>query len=154
MAGAALDQRAPGHRVLTAGTLAVDGMPMSWRTRAALESVGLTVPDHRSKQLQASHLGDADLIIALAPEHVEWVRRNHPAAANRTSTLIRLCRELDHSPAPLADRVAALSLAEATLEDWEEVVDPGGGEADVFAACARQISALVDVLLPRLGGPL
>ena len=40
MAGAALAALLPDRPVRTAGTLVVEGQPMSWRTRAALESVG------------------------------------------------------------------------------------------------------------------
>jgi protein-tyrosine-phosphatase len=151
MAGAAIAQRSPHHEVVTAGTLAVDGMPMSWRTRAAIEAVGLMVPDHRSKQADAEHLRHADLVIGLAPEHVEWVRRNHPAVAHRTATLIRLVRTLAPSGDSLATRLDRLGLAAVELTADEEVVDPGGGEADVFAACAVRISQLVDELLRVLG---
>ena len=38
MAGAALAALLPDRPVATAGTLVVEGQPMSWRTRAALES--------------------------------------------------------------------------------------------------------------------
>ena len=44
MAGAALAAHLPDWHVTTAGTLVVEGQPMSWRTRAALESVGLAGP--------------------------------------------------------------------------------------------------------------
>ena len=152
MAGAAIEQRGAGHTVVTAGTLAVDGMPMSWRTRAALTGLGLVVPNHRSKQVTPSHLRDADVVIALAPEHVEWIRRNVPSAAARTATLIRLARDLSDADTPLSERVAQLGLEHVELGGWEEVIDPGGGEADVFAACAAQISDLIDSLLPRLAG--
>jgi protein-tyrosine phosphatase len=152
MAGAVLRARLPELAVLTAGTLVVEGQPMSWRTRAALESVGVAVPDHRSRQATASVLGHAGLVIGLAPEHVEWVRRSHPAAAARTGTLRRLARTLPDDAAPLAERVTRLALHEVELEPWEEVVDPGGGDADVFAACAREVTALVDALVPRLVG--
>jgi len=57
---------------------------------------------------------------------------NHAGAASRTGTLKRLCRDLSAGEAPLADRVGALGLAGVELEDWEEVVDPGGSEVDVF----------------------
>lgn len=154
MAGAAIGARVPDALVATAGTFSVDGQPMSWRTRAALEGIGLTVPDHRSRQVASRHLTDADLILALAPEHVRWVRREHPGAGGRTATLKRLVRDLAGDERPLADRLDALALADVDLGDWEEVVDPGGGEADVFLACAREILALVDHLAPRLTGPL
>jgi protein-tyrosine-phosphatase len=150
MAGAALEARLPEAEVTTAGTLSIDGQPMSVRTRAALEAVGLAAPHHRSRQAGADDLARADLVLALAPEHVHWVRREHPEAAGRTATLKRLCRDLAPSVRPLADRLAELGLAEVELGDWEEVVDPGGGEADVFLACAREIVALVDEVAPAL----
>jgi protein-tyrosine phosphatase len=150
MAGAALEAAVPGARVETAGTLVVDGQPMSWRTRAALEAVGLSVPAHRSRQAGAHHLERADLVVALAPEHVQWVRREHPQAAGHTATLHRLVRDLPVDPRPLAERVAGMGLAAVQLGDWEEVVDPGGGDADVFLECAREIVELVGKLAPAL----
>lgn len=152
MAGAALARRRPDLDVRTGGTLVIDGQPMSWRTRAAIEGVGLDLPRHSSRQVHPPDLDEAALVVALAPEHVEWVRRTHPAAAGHTVTLLRLVRDLD-APAPglaLRQQIAALDAADVELEDWEEVVDPGGGEADVFAACAVQIHALVDELAPLL----
>jgi len=150
MAGAALEATVPGARIATAGTLVVDGQPMSWRTRAALEGVGLAVPDHRSRQAGAHDLEKADLVVALAPEHVLWVRREHPGAAAHTATLRRLVRDLPVDPRPLSERVAGMGLASVQLGDWEEVVDPGGGEADVFLECAREIVDLVAELAPAL----
>src|SRR4051812_41413586 len=95
MAGAALASRLPDVVVETAGTLTVDGQPMSWRTRTALESVGMEAPPwHRSRQATENDPARATLVIALAPEHVLWVRRNHGRAAPRTATLKRLCRDL------------------------------------------------------------
>jgi protein-tyrosine-phosphatase len=153
MAGAALAALLPDWSFATAGTLVVEGQPMSWRTRAALESVGLSVPVHRSRQAGAE-LERAALVIGLAPEHVQWVRRTHPAAAGHTGTLRRLARDLPDDATSLADRVARLGLAELELEPWEEVIDPGGGDAEAFARCAREVTWLVDRLVPRLRGRL
>lgn len=150
MAGAALDRRLPTLDVTTAGTLAVDGLPMSWRTRAALESVELTAPLHRSKQATAEHLRHADLVIGLAPEHVEWVRRDHGFAAARTATLARLAATLSAPRGVLHERLEQLALAQVPLADWEEVADPGGGDLDAFVECARQIAALVEQLVDPL----
>ena len=154
MAGAALAARLPDIVVETAGTLTVDGQPMSWRTRTALESVGLEPPHHRSRQASPADLDRATLVVGLAPEHVLWVRRNHGAAAARTATLKRLVRDLGTDDRPLAERVAELELAAIELEDWEEVIDPGGGDVDVFIACAQEVDELIDgladVLLPEI----
>jgi protein-tyrosine-phosphatase len=152
MAGAALAAHLPDWHVTTAGTLVVEGQPMSWRTKAALDAVGLQAPHHRSRQATASDLRHAALVIALAPEHVHWVRRTHPDAAPRTATLRRLARDLSDDRSPLGVRVAALGLAGLDLEEWEEVIDPGGGDAEVFAACAVEVVDLVASLAPRLAG--
>ena len=152
MAGAALAAHLPDWQVTTAGTLVVEGQPMSWRTKAALESVGLAVPDHRSRQASPREVDAAAVVVALAPEHVHWVRRTHPDAAPRTGTLRRLARDLPDHAASLAERVASLGLAEVELGEWEEVVDPGGGDADTFVACAGEVVELVATLAPRLAG--
>lgn len=152
MGGVSLHARRPDLTIETAGTLVVDGQPMSIRTRAAIEGVGHPLPRHSSRQAAPDDLDRASLVIALAPEHVEWVRRTHPAAASHTVTLVRLVRDLKPSDgASIREQVLALGAGEVELGDWEEVVDPGGGEIDVFADCARQIDALVDELAPRLG---
>ena len=152
MGGAALAAHLPDWQVTTAGTLVVEGQPMSWRTKAALDAVGLDAPQHRSRQATGAAVGNAALVIALAPEHVHWVRRTHPEAAPRTATLRRLVRDLPHHDATLAKRVASLGLADVELGDWEEVADPGGGDAEVFAACAVEVVDLVAALAPRLVG--
>jgi len=153
MGGAALAAHLPHWTISTAGTLVVEGQPMSWRTRAALEGVGLDAPAHRSRQATAAELAGAALVIGLAPEHVAWVRRTHPEAAGRTGTLRRLARDLAPPPPGLDARVAALGLGHVELEPWEEIVDPGGGDADTFAACAVEVTDLVARLAPRLEAP-
>ena len=144
MAGAALAALGT-HEVVTAGTLVVEGQPMSWRTRDSLAGHGLAAPLHRSRQLRESDVETADLVVGLAVEHVEWVRREHPAAAGRTGTLRRLCRDLP------GRSIAELGLAEVVLEPWEDVEDPGGGELPDFQRCAADVVALVAELHAALG---
>jgi len=151
IAGAALRARLPDLEIETAGTLAIDGQPMSWRTRAALEHVGLEAPAHRSRQATALDVERAQLVIGLAPEHVLWTRRECPTAAGRTATLKRLSRDLpDAAGVTLAERVTALGLADVALEPWEDVDDPGGGDAPQFVACAEEVVELEDRLATTL----
>jgi protein-tyrosine-phosphatase len=150
MAGAVLREHVPGLEVTTFGTHVIEGMPMSWRTRDAIEGLGIPVPDHRSRQATAHELDRADLVIALAREHVNWMRRNHPAAATRTATLKRLARDLEAGPAPLRDRLSSLHLDTVELEEWEDVLDPAGGDLEVFQACATEIADLLHDVIPRL----
>ncbi|HEX4244987.1 MAG TPA: hypothetical protein VHY77_05425, partial [Acidimicrobiales bacterium] len=138
-------------RVLTAGTFVVEGQPMSWRTRDALASVGIdTYPAHRSHQLTEADVESADLIVAMAGEHVAYVRRRHPEVAGRTATIKRLVRDLPPGPEPLVERVAALTLADVDIEPWEDVEDPAGGEVDVYVSCAKELAQLCGELAPRL----
>ena len=141
--------RCDRHSVSGSGTHALPGHPMSVRTRTALQRLGLADPTHRSAQFDETDVKRASLIVAMAPEHVQWVRRVHPDAADRTVTLKRVVRDLAGEGA-LVDRVRALDLAGVEIEAWEEVVDPAGGEQPEFDACAREIDALVDQLIALL----
>lgn len=149
MAEVALRHRRPDLQVASAGTLVLEGLPISWRTRAAFDDVGLPHPRHLSLQARANHMRASDLVIGLAPEHVRWVRREHPEAAPRTGSLVRLARDLAPQHAE-PHNLATLDLANVDLTEWEEVVDPGGGEVEDFVACAREIVTLVDALAERL----
>lgn len=150
MAGAVLREHVPGLKVTTSGTHVIEGMPMSWRTRDAITSLGLPIPDHRSRQATVAELDSADLVIALAREHVGWMRREHPRAAPRTATLKRLARDLPDDGTPLATRVATMALADVELDPDEDVMDPAGGDLDVFLECAQEISGLLHQVIPRL----
>ncbi len=150
MAGVALGALRPDLTIETAGTLTVDGLPISWRTRAALDAFGLAHPQHRSKQATSAQLARADVIVGLAPEHVEWVRRNHPSVAGRAATLVHLSRHLPTGSVGIAERLARLLLGAHELSAEEEIVDPGGGEVEAFVAAAQHVVGCVEDLAPRL----
>jgi protein-tyrosine-phosphatase len=151
--------RCEAFQVAGAGTHVIEGHPMSVRTRTALARFGIADPSHRSRQLWESDAARADLVVAMAPEHVHWVRRTMPGIAARSGTLKRLVRDLPATApdVPLHARIAALGLATVEPGDWEEIVDPAAGEQDVFDACAAEIDRLVDELIraigPELGPP-
>lgn len=150
MAGAIAVQLVPHARVTTAGTLVIEGQPMSMRTRRALSAIGMNADGHRSRQLRDTDLGDVDVIVAFAVEHVHYVRRIHPEAATRTATLKRLVRDLPATDGALAERVAGLDLANITLEPWEDVIDPAAGDQFVFNECAEEILELLRRLAVEL----
>jgi protein-tyrosine-phosphatase len=143
IAGALLAHRVPGLQVSTRGTAVIEGLVMSWRTRAALDALGLRSDHHRSRQLTDDDLDDADLVIAMAGEHVKYVRRVHPEATVRTGTLRRLARDLSGVPGTLAERVRALRLDDVELGEWEDIEDPVSGDVEQFHRCAQEIDDLV-----------
>lgn len=141
-------------RVATAGTHAIDGLPISSRTRAGLAAIDelaeAPVSRHRSRQVLAPDLRAATLVVAMEAAHVRYVRRYHPEAADRTATLRRLCRELPEGTDPLPDRVAGLGLARLDVSDDEDVADPAGLEEDAYVACALELWGLCKELAVRL----
>ena len=141
----------PRVSVDSGGTHVLPGQIMSVRTRTALEGHGIRDPFHRSRQLTVRDIERATVILAMDPDHLRWIRRMHPEAAPITGSLKRVVRDLTPpDQGPLSERVASLGLASVEFEDWEEVIDPGGGEQPVFDAAAAEIAALVDALCPLL----
>lgn len=140
--------RLPEATIWGAGTHSIEDLPMSTRTRLALERHGLRDTSHRSHQLIDSDVDRADVIVAFEPMHISYIRRRHPDGAARTALLPLLAERLDRS-VPFGDALAALKLADHEPEPWEEVIDPAGGDQDVFDASADQISSLLDTFLSR-----
>jgi protein-tyrosine-phosphatase len=141
-------------RLVTAGTHTIDGQPMGQRTRAAL----LAIPElgaiefrrHRSRQVYGADFVRADLVVVMEADHVRFVRRQHPEAADRTATIRRLCEDLPPAPPALEERVSALKLADAPLSDLDDVLDPAGGDDAVYVACAAELWVLCQRLIDLL----
>lgn len=148
-----LGQLAPTIPTASAGTLVIEGQPLSIRTRAAMDDVGLVGPHdryHATRQLRARHLRRVELLVWFERHHVEYLRREHPEVAARSGSLRRLARDLPDDDRPLPERVAALGLGSLPFEPWEQIDDPGGGETETFVHCVREIRDLLVQLAPRL----
>src|SRR5262249_44176421 len=144
----------PGLEVMTRGTAVIEGLVTSWRTRAALEELGLSADGHRSHQLVAADLDRADLVLAMATEHVRYVRRVHARAAARPAPPKPLAPDLSPADGDLAARLAALRLDAAELGVWEDIEDPVSGEVEQFHRCAAEIGALLEQVVGVLGPAL
>lgn len=152
MGAAVLRQLTDQVVVTSAGTHSLPGLPMSTRTRTALEGVNAADPAHLSAQVDHAMVDEAALVVIFEPMHLRYMRKEHPSAAGRTASLPRLARDLESGQfATFPDRVAALHLADHDFEAWEEVVDPAGGELPVFEAAAQMIDEMVRTLATNLG---
>jgi protein-tyrosine-phosphatase len=160
MAGFMLDHLKAGRagsehlHIVTAGTHTIDGQPMGLRTRAALSAIpelaDAAFGRHRSRQVYESDLIRADLVVTMEADHVRFVRRQFPEAADRTATIRRLCADLPPAPPPLGERVTALKLADAPLSDADDVTDPAGGDEAAYAACVAELWLLCRQLITLL----
>ncbi len=148
--------------VSSAGTLAVEGQPLSMRTRHALEYMEMPVPfHHRSRELTADDAAAADLVVAMERGHVRYVRRYFPDVARKVATLGWLAEELPPGMEPLGDRVSSLHLDSVDLDMQPEVADPAdaiipdgadrlGREMQVYVDCALELRDLIQKLENRL----
>jgi protein-tyrosine-phosphatase len=140
--------------IVTAGTHTIDGQPMGLRTRTALSGIPELATDsfvrHRSRQVHDRDLALAELVVVMEADHVRFVRRLHPVAADRTATIRHLCQHLPPGPSPLAGRVSTLGLADAPLSDAEDVIDPAGGDEEKYAECADELWELCQRLVTLL----
>jgi protein-tyrosine-phosphatase len=140
--------------IVTAGTHTIDGQPMGMRTRSALQGIpelaDAVFTKHRSRQVHETDFTLADLVVVMEADHVRFVRRLFPDAAARTATMRRLSEDLPTGPAPLGERVAALKLADAELNDADDVTDPAGREAEIYDACVAELWDLSRTLITLL----
>lgn len=153
-----LHSRLGSVTIRSRGTHAVEGMPMSWRTKAALDAHGLEAARHRSVQFGAPDR-DADLVIAMEVDHVNWIRRECPELANVTTTLPALAEwsELwqrnrrggcSVALGPREFLYAKCSTMEVAL--LPEVVDPAGGEVEDYVRVAGRVVELAAFSLPLI----
>ncbi len=152
MARLMLLRERPDLEVDSAGTFVLEGQPMSVRTRRALERHDLVDLSHRSRQFGADH-AEADLIVAMEPQHVEWMGHHFPGALPRIGLLPALVREWPVDALTLPDALDRLRLAEATPDPGDTVVDPAGGEQPDFDRCADELAVLITRLAALLPGP-
>ena len=138
----------PSWQVASAGTMALEGQYLSRRTIAAFESVQVPVPRHRSRALNAALLGPTDAVLCFEREHLDFIRRVHGDFADRAVLLRDAATALEPpGTQPLRARIAAVAAA----PPGADVIDPGGLGDEVYIAVAREIVALLDEALPRLG---
>lgn len=133
------------HSVRSAGTLSIEGRPMSQRTRVALEAYGLSDRDHRSHQLDDDDLAWADVVAVFEPSHLLYIRKHHPDAAQKTVALRRLVALLAALPRRfrVEEIMEAGQLATIEPDPHDETVDPAGGDQQAFDDSAREINGLL-----------
>ncbi len=150
-------------RVGSAGTIAIDGAPAMPESIEAARERGVDIRTHAARLLTPELIDDADLVLTMAAEHRDAVRRLVPGAVPRTFTLKELTRVLEARPATEPDErldtrvgVAAAARASGAPADRfdEDVVDPLGMPLDTYRAIAWEIEEWTDRLVTALYGPV
>jgi protein-tyrosine phosphatase len=171
MAQALIASRLASHGVLSdavavasAGTGALVGAPVDPPVRAMLDQLGVRMdPPHRARAVTADLVSRADLILALARAHREWLVREWPAAGRKIFTLRELAavaaaaapetlipapREPNAAPTARESLTASLAAA-SSLRAWAsrgfapadfDVVDPYRRPPEVYRQMAAQLT--------------
>lgn len=162
MLGSALRARGLDARVHSAGVWEPDH-PASPHSVAEAADRGLDLADHRSRVIDPAMVAQADLVLALARDHVREVAGLVPEAFPRTFTL----KELVRRGRAVGARPPGQSLGEwlqavgrdrtpATYlrpDPDDDVADPIGGPRSQYARTAAELEALSLALAGLLDGP-
>jgi protein-tyrosine phosphatase len=139
-------------QVSSAGSHALEGNPAASRSRLAASARGASLDRHGARELTRQRVKAADLVLCMAAEHRPFVLGQDRSAANRTFVLASFARVADRwdglaaSPAELV----ALAAEHAREQDGDDVDDPLGGPAAVYAACAERLDGLVTPVIAAL----
>jgi len=142
----------PTFAIRTGGTHAVDGQPVSTRTREALGALASAaeVTGHRSRLLDDGDLDWADLVLTMEASQVRWLRQRYPSSAPKVGLLAFVARALPRGPSPLTERIAAMQLELEEPFDVDDVIDPAGGEADAYESTIEVLVTTCAALADRL----
>jgi protein-tyrosine phosphatase len=153
MLAGALAARGEPARVLSAGVAARPAVPVPGEVAAVLAGYGLDAAGHRSSPVTGADLARADLILALAREHLRHAVVAVPEAWPRAFTLRELARRGTQAGPrapgePLGGWLARAHDGRsrlALLGDGEpdDVADPAGGRRADYERAAAEISAAV-----------
>lgn len=118
-------------RAESAGTAAIEGNPAAPNAVAALEEVGVYPGAHRARRVSAGMLEEAELVLAMTPQHAATLRRLRGSPSRGIHTLPEYA-----TGAP----------------DKEGISDPYGLTMAAYRVTVRQLYEYVERVVGRLGG--
>ena len=116
--------------VQSAGTLGIAGIPAAEHSMRVVREMGGNISGHRSQGLSRRLVADSDLILAMASEHVDFLRRHYPAYRENVFLLKQFA-----NTEPLTE---------------PDIEDPIGSSLAVYRECGQLIAEELDRILPAL----
>jgi protein-tyrosine phosphatase len=121
----------------SAGTLGIDGMPAARNSIEIVRERGGDISQNRSQGITAELVQNADLILAMAHEHVDYLHENFPQYRENVFLLKRFAR--DGNEATRSDD-----------PDDDEIFDPIGSDKETYRDCAQMIDDELERIMPTL----
>jgi protein-tyrosine phosphatase len=142
--------------VHSAGTSAIDGNPATSSAVQAMDLWGIDLEPHRASELTPELLEGADLVLAMAREHLLYIGRIEPRALNKSTTLKHLASSSGAIISRLGDETVrdeseARSRITRVLEVLKESVPPGDFIADIQSRSSDIIDPIGSSLRVYLG---
>jgi protein-tyrosine phosphatase len=147
-------------RTSSLGTMDVGTAPVLPEALALASQIDLDVSGHRACALAGRDLGDVDLVLGFERRHVGAAVAEAGAAAERSFALPELvglleCLEPPADGDPVARARESVRQAhelrtQLDSDDWKEVVDPLGSEAQGYVDALEQVRDLCHRLAVRL----
>lgn len=102
--------------VRSAGIHAIEGFPPSENSVAIMKENGMDISQHKARSITKKILKESDLVLAMAPEHVDYIRTFYPKYFDKVYLLKKFGRENGY------------------VED-KTVHDPIGGDESIYREC-------------------
>ncbi|MCP4724442.1 MAG: low molecular weight protein arginine phosphatase [bacterium] len=119
-------------RVSSAGTSAIDGMPSSANGVEVCKENDIDISPKRSSYLYEELITEADLVLVMAEEHLEYIKRMYPKYYDKAYLLTRFGRE--H-----VDNMIEI-----------DVYDPFGGEIGEYRETFMYIKKEIERIYPLI----
>ncbi len=108
--------------------------------------------EFRSKPVTRELLESADLVLTAEASHRQWILDDHPGLFKKVLTLGQAAAALESAPSDI-DRAGVLSYLathRGSAGGITDVADPYRRGTEAAQICAKQITALVEAVIPRL----
>ncbi len=116
-------------QVLSGGLAAAEGMPASENAVLAMQEMGLDISAHTAKNIHASVVREADLILTMTQAHKRaLIQLFGPEAEKKTYALLEY------------------------IGQPGDIADPFGRDLDVYRACAAQLKAVLSKVYDKIRG--
>ncbi|TSE00470.1 hypothetical protein FOS14_08665 [Skermania sp. ID1734] len=136
-----------GLHTESAGIHAVVGHPIETTAAAVLESMGADSKNFSARRFVPAMAKDADLILTMTLEQRASVLSQAPMALRKTFTLTEAASLVESGARTVPELSAARPRIRVPAAD---ILDPIGGDAEVFKATANAIAGSLSTLLSGL----
>lgn len=121
--------------IKSAGTLGITGSPAARYSVELVEEKGGDISKHRSQGVTEKLLGETDLILAMAAEHIDFLHDEFPQYRENVFLLKRFGRAAGDTNPDDAD---------------DDIFDPVGSSKETYRLCAEIIEEELERIMPTL----